>query len=241
MAPATGVARLPALVPNTYVLSASQDVGGATSDVTNSSYILDTSTFIPFFNAPFDSHLPAGSAQTSDSTPTVGGAAGDAEPFGTVFAYADDRGLAPAAHPATDPGIFYCNDVADGAGAWSCSGAVLNANHYYVFGSTQTDQVGNSTGSPDDEFDVHILPPPAAPTVFNPSPGFGEISPFVVNGTVDAVTTEVRVTEGATDLCGAVIPVAQNFNCAPVLAPGPTPSTSRHSTCTAPAPRPLGA
>lgn len=209
------------LGPGTHVLSASQDVGGATSDVTNSSYILDTSTFIPDFQTPFDTTLPAGSVATSDSTPLVTGGPGDAEPFGTVHVYADDRGLLPVAHPATDPGILYCNAVADGAGAWACSGPVLNVNHYYVFGSGQTDQVGNSTGSPDDEFDLHILPPPAAPTVG--SFGLpGELSPIDVNGSVDGVTTQVTVFDGATDLCGPIAPGGGFYTCpgAVPLAPG---------------------
>ena len=201
----------PALGPGTYVLSASQDVGGATSDVTNSSFIYDNSTFIPSFDFPYDSTLAPAGVATSDSTPLVGGGAGDAEPFGTVQVYASDFGLAPPAHPNGGPGNLWCVAAADAAGAWSCSGPALSVNHYWDFGATQTDLAGNSTGSPDDEFDIHILPPPAAPTVFTPTNGFGEISPFTAFGSVDAVTTEVRISEGGTDLCGPIAPVANNF------------------------------
>ena len=90
-----------------------------------------------------------------------------------------------------------------------------------MFGSTQTDAAGNSTGSPDDEFAIHILPPPAAPTVG--SFGLpGELSPIDVNGSVDGVTTQVTVFDGATDLCGPIAPGGGFYACpgAVPLAPG---------------------
>ncbi len=155
----------PALGPGTYPISAQQTAGGATSDPTISSYVLDTSTFIPRFDYPFDSTLPPADVQTSDTTPLVGGGAGDAEPGGTVYVYADDVGPAPPAHPLGGGGTLWCQTVADGVGAWSCTGPPLTINRYWMFGSTQTDAAGNSTGSPDDEFAILILPPPAAPTV----------------------------------------------------------------------------
>jgi hypothetical protein len=83
---------------------------------------------------------------------------------------------------------------------------------------TGLDQAGNGTaGSPDADFGIEILPPPAAPSVG----GFGipgELSPIDINGTVDGVTTNVTVFEVSNDLCGPIAPVAGFYAC-----PGPVP------------------
>ncbi len=209
------------LAPGSHALVAQQDVGAAVSDATNSTYVYDTSTFMPTIDSPYDSTLAPVNIATSDTTPTMTGNAGSAEPFATVHILADDRGPAPIAHPDTEAFTPWCDAVADGAGAWSCTGPPMTVGNFWMVSVFAEDLAGNTGPSPDGEFGIEILQPPDAPTVINPAPGFGEISPFVVNGTVDAVTTEVRVTEGATDLCGPVLPAALAFNCAPVLAPGP--------------------
>src|SRR5262249_46085941 len=131
-----------------------------------------------------------------------------------------DFGLTPVGHPNGGAGNFYCSGAAAGDGSWSCSGSTLTVGHPYEVSGYAQDAIGHVSGSPDDEFSMEILPPPTAPVVLNPSPGFGELSPIVFNANVDSVTTEVRVTDGGTDLCGALVPVALHVTCNPALSVG---------------------
>lgn len=214
----------PPLPDGSYPIIARQDVGGATSDPTVSTYVLDTVTTMPVIDSPYDSTLAPTNIQTSDTTPTMTGGAGSAEPFATVFVSAANFGPAPPAHPNGGTITPWCNGVADATGAWSCTGSPMTVGDFWQISVHAVDELGNVGPSPDDEFAIEILPPPAAPVVFNPQPGFGELSPFVANGTVDGVTTSVRIREGATDLCGVIIPGGGNWNC-PGLALPPGPHT----------------
>lgn len=212
----------PPLADGDYPIVARQDVGAAISDPTNSVYRLDSTTVMPRSTAPYDSALAPVNIQTSDSTPTISGGAGTAEPGATVTVLASDFGNVPPAHPNGGPGFdVYCTAVATGAGAWSCSGAVLDVGQFWQIGFFAEDAAGNVTASPDDEFAIEILPPPDAPVIIHPVPGGGEITPFDISGTVDAVTTEVLVEVGGLDVCGGpVVPVANAFACNTIVLGG---------------------
>ena len=190
-----------------------QTVAGVVSDPTVLTYVKDTvGPPWPESNVPYDSSLGGATTQTSQATPTIGGGAGDAEPNSTVHVFLQDNG-GPITWPGAGP-VFtpYCDGVADGTGAWSCSGATLTVGHFYVVTMQGEDQAGNiSAGSPDGDFGIEILPPPTAPTVFTPTDGFGEISPFTAFGQIGATATELRVFEGATDLCGPLAVAPPNF------------------------------
>lgn len=210
-----------------YPSGVQQDVvggGNGYSNVTNTMYTADTSgPPWPETSVPYDSTLGAATTQTSVRNPVIGGGIGSAEPLTTVFVALEDR-PGPIAHPVTAAFTPYCNTLAAADGSWSCTGATLTVGHFYVVTLTGADQAGNGTsGSPDDDFGIEILPPPAAPTVFTPADGFGELAPFTAFGSVDAATTEVRISEGATDLCGPLVPVATNFSATAGTCPAGVP------------------
>jgi hypothetical protein len=217
----------PAQLDGIYPSGVQQDVlGGGLgySDTANTMYTKDaTAPPWPESSTPYDSTLGADTGQTSDVTPSIGGGIGSAEPNTTVNVAVEDRGALPLVWPGPSAAITpYCSAVADGTGSWSCTGAPLTVGRFYVATMTGVDQAGNGTsGSPDADFGIEILPPPAAPLVGSFGVP-GELSPIDVNGNIDAATTEVRVREGATDLCGPIVPTFPTFTCAaPVaLAPG---------------------
>jgi hypothetical protein len=188
-------------------------------------YRLDTVTGIPDFSYPYDTIGPGDNVVTSDQTPLVGGDAGTAEPFGTVTVYADDLGGAVFTWPpgpGVAPGTFFCNAVADATGAWSCSPAgQLPVGSVWVVGSTQDDLAGNSTGSPDAEFTMEIIPPPPPPTILQPVPGYTSESRRVHVSTTNLPEGTVYVREGATNICPPTPVGVSTFSCDTVpLEPG---------------------
>jgi hypothetical protein len=212
-----------------YPSGVQQDVlggGSGYSDVVNTLYTSDTTTPPwPESSVPYDSTLGQATTQTSQVTPTIGGGVGSTEPFSRVdVTYRDNGG--PIIWPTGFPGLNpYCSDVADATGAWSCTGPALTVGSFYVITMTAVDEAGNpSGGSPDADFGIEILPPPDPPQVNNPAPGQGEISPFLADGESDPLTTtSIRIREGATDLCGVILPNgAGDWSCPGfALAPGP--------------------
>jgi hypothetical protein len=212
----------PGLPDGDYPVVAQQEVGGALSDPVGTTYTVDTTVVIPAISSPYDSTLPPINIQTSASQPVFSGVAGTAEPFSTPIVLVSDFGTTPIAHPNGGAFDFYCSTTAASDGSWSCQGAVLDVGHFYEVSVYAQDLAGNTSPSPDDEFGIEIVAGPDAPVVFNPQPNFGELSPFVANGTVDGVTTSVRIREGATDLCGVILPAGGSWSCPGVaLAPGP--------------------
>jgi hypothetical protein len=212
----------PNFLDGSYFLNAQQATGLQVSDATNSTYIIDRTTFIPRITSPYDSNDPPINIATSDTTPTISGGGGTAEPFATVHVLATDFGTTPPDHLGGIPAFdLWCDAVANSDGAWECTGPAMSVGHFWEISVWATDQAGNTSASPDDEFAIEILPPPDAPVVINPSQGFGELSPFVVNGTVDDVTVNVYVVEGEDNYCGAIAPIENAFACAPNLSPGP--------------------
>lgn len=211
----------PALPNGSHAIVARQDVGGATSDPTNSTYTLDTvAPPMPTSTQPYDSTAAPANAQTSDQTPAFGGPAGSAEPGSTTHVLADDRGTTPIAHPAVQAFSPYCTAVVAGDGSWSCTGAAMTVGHFYEVSLYSSDPAGNVGPSPDDEFGVEILPPPDAPVVFTPTDGFGELPNIRAFGSNDIKTTEIHVYEDGTDLCGAIIPAATSWNINTASCPG---------------------
>lgn len=212
----------PALADGDYAVSAQQTVGGALSDATLTTYTVDSSVVIPRISTPYDSTLAPVNIQTSVNQPTIGGGPGTAEPFSTPIVLVSDFGTSPIVHPNGGAFDFYCNDTAAADGSWSCQGAQLTVGHFYEVSVYAQDLAGNTSASPDDEFGIEILPPPDAPVVNAPQEGSGQLSPMISFGNSDGVTTSVRIREGATDLCGVIVPAAGFWSCPGIaLAPGP--------------------
>lgn len=210
-----------------YPSGVQQDVVGGGigySDVANTMYTADTAgPPMPDTTVPYDTTLGWGSTQTSDTTPLIAGDPGTAEPGSAVTVYLDDRGTTPIVHPTTQAFSVYCSTIALPDGSWGCTGAALTVGHFHEVSLVAFDTAGNAGPSPDDEFDIEILPPPDPPLVNYPTPGAGEISPFLADGESDPLTTtSIRIREGATDLCGVIIPNgAGDWSCPGVaLAPG---------------------
>lgn len=215
-------------VDGVYPSGVQQDVVGGGigySDVANTMYTADTAgPPMPDTTVPYDTTLGWGSTQTSDTTPLIAGDPGTAEPGSAVTVYLDDRGTTPIVHPTTQAFSVYCSTVAQPDGSWGCTGAALTVGHFHEVSLVAFDTAGNAGPSPDDEFDIEILPPPAAPTVDYPLPGSAEIPPFTAQGSVDLSTTSVRIREGGLDMCGVIIPNGVGDWSCPgigVFAPGP--------------------
>ncbi|MBX3195014.1 MAG: hypothetical protein KF727_07960 [Microbacteriaceae bacterium] len=153
-----------------YPIVAQQDVGTAVSDPALATYRVDTTTFIPAIESPYDSSLAPVDIQSTDPTPTISGGAGTAEAYATVHVLADDFGTAPPVHPNGGASTPWCSANASATGAWSCTGAAMSVGHYWEISVYAEDLAGNTSGSPDDEFAILILPPPAPPPAPVPVP-----------------------------------------------------------------------
>jgi hypothetical protein len=203
----------------TYNVSVSQIAGSAHSDPFVVTYTIDRTTPLPQISQPYDGSEGPLNIQTSRRQPLF---TGQAEPGATVHLLATDYGTTPITHPSETPAFdLYCEDVTNGDGNWSCTGAPMTIGHFWKISVWSTDDLGNTSPSPDDEFGIEILPPPDAPQVIYPTPGAGELFPMQVWGTVDDVTTSVRISEGEGDLCGVIIPTTGgDFSC-PAIAASP--------------------
>lgn len=189
-------------------------------------YRLDTvGPGIPDFSYPYDTIGPGANEFTTDTTPPLGGNPGTGDPFGTVTVWGyqfSAVGVAPAwPVPPPDPGVFYCDAQVAVDGRWECSGAALPVGSVWVFGATQEDLAGNGTGSPDAEFSLQIVPPPAAPVVHAPVPGYTSLSPRVHVSTTNIAEATMYVREGGTDLCPPTPVPVPSFSCdTAALSPG---------------------
>lgn len=189
-------------------------------------YRLDTvAPGIPDFSYPHDTIGPADNEFTTDTTAPIGGNPGTADPFATVTVWGyqySPVGVAPGWPPLPpDPGAAYCVAQADNAGAWSCTGAAMPVDSVWVLGSTQEDLAGNGTGSPDAEFSVQILPPPAAPTVHAPVLGYTSQAPRVHVSTTNIAEATMYVREAGADVCPPTPVPVPSFDCDTVpLSPG---------------------
>jgi hypothetical protein len=184
-----------------------------------STYVLDTSTFIPDSTLPYDTAGPGDNVFTSDRTPRISGGPGTAEGQAEVTVYAyqfSANGTSPGwPVPPFDPGPFYCLAHTKDDGSWACSGSTPQPiNSVWVYGMTQEDLVGNSTGSPDAEFSVQILPPLPAPALFEPALGYHSLSDHTVHiRTENAPEGIMYVREGTTPLCASTPVAVPTFEC----------------------------
>ncbi len=197
----------------------------------------DTSTFIPTIRLPVRQHPAARGHRRPATRRRLVGDAGPPSPFATVTVYAYDYrpGCAGALRPP-DTVTFFCSDVADAAGAWSCTGPADDGQPLLALRCNPDGPVGNS---------------PAVRTTSSTSTSCRrrprrhhqpdarirrDSRPSSSSAPSTRRPRRCGSPRGEPTCCGAVVPVALAFDCAPALAPSdPHRSTSPRSTCTAPA------
>ncbi|HWM33542.1 MAG TPA: FGLLP motif-containing membrane protein [Pseudolysinimonas sp.] len=212
----------PTILPGagTYPITVNQtpiDPGFASDDAT-ADYVVDlTAPGLSDIIDPYDTvtALPPQEVSTSNTTPTF---VGLAEPYahGYVVYALDADGVLP---PTASPGLALCDAPADAVGEFSCSASLPVGD--WSIGTWQQDEAGNTGLSPDGEFILHILPPPPAPTVHTPIPGYTSQNPRVHVSTTNLAEGSMYVREGGADLCPVTPVGVSSFACDTVpLSPG---------------------